>query len=200
MEEKKIIRNVKFHHEDSGFCRDTFVCNDCPGGKRYYNRDTVSGTWYTTQPSGGYYENGGIVKPEIVFNILDKNGNVVCTESNGTDSIFIPFDEYINKKIKECAKKYHLKTYEEFKEYLKNNEEFQAFNGYEENWMFSPDYKEKLNDIQTVENFAYLGIEFVIQKQDIKHTLCGKTYTEYSLKTVHLEDNYYCDYGIGYIF
>lgn len=77
---KKI--RVKLLHEDEGFCKDTFVT--VSGTKKYFNRDTESGVWYTTSEGyGGYFENGFPVDLNIMFEIFDDKLECIALDGNG---------------------------------------------------------------------------------------------------------------------
>lgn len=199
MKKQKIFRNVKFHHEDSGNCKDVFYCDDFSDGRRFYNRRT-DGVWYTTYPSKGYYESSDKVKENVIFNILDKAGNVIFVEGNGLEPTFKPFDEYVGDKTLEFSKRHNLMSIDDYAKYMTDLPEYESFGGYKDNWLYAPQYNEKISDEEYLEEFFYLGICFIIYKKEYYHTIAKKSYTAYFVKSSDFHERYYCDYTIGYKF
>ena len=75
---------VKFHHENSGNCTTTFKEVD---GKRYFNRLHHDG-WATVYPSGGYWESEALIRSDVVFIVVDSDGNELFRESNANLGAF----------------------------------------------------------------------------------------------------------------
>lgn len=70
---------VQLLFEDEGFCKDVFVT--VHGSKRYFNRDTETGVWYSTD--GLYFENEFPISEDVVFEIFDKELECIALDGNG---------------------------------------------------------------------------------------------------------------------
>lgn len=82
---KKI--RVKLLFEDEGFCKDTFIT--VYGSKRYFNRDTESGIWFSSDDL--YFENGFPIDEDIIFEIFDEKLECIALDGNGDFDSKKPF-------------------------------------------------------------------------------------------------------------
>ncbi|MDF2881267.1 MAG: hypothetical protein K0R54_1824 [Clostridiaceae bacterium] len=181
---------VTFHHADYGLCQETFqevfriVDNKIfPEMKKYFNRDTKSGEWYTVYPSRGYWENSSLVKEEIEFAIVNKKGNVIYFDDSKD---YVSVDKKIKEMEEEFRKKYNFVDYYEWKKFLTNTSEFKEYKGYSDNYLFCNSEIVKGTE-EKLESFNYLDNTYILKKELYVHKLCNKKYAEYFIYSPQTE-------------
>jgi|GEM_PF-1932670 len=171
---------VRFHHEDSGFCKTTFKTIG-KKQQRYYNRHDDGG-WYTVYPTGGYWESDTPVKKEIIFQIVNKKGDVLFTESNSfRERPFTSVNIFIGNTAKAYAKEHNLADHEQWKQYMSSCPEYEEFikKDYRENWLYS---KREVIETKILDSFTYLDFKYNIAEVKVKHKISGLEYLSYEIQ------------------
>lgn len=167
----KTIR-VRYHHEDSGQCQTTFKA---VGENRYYNRIEHGdfGCWHTVYPSQGLWESSGEVRDDIVFEVLDNDGNILFTEGNGNLGAF----KSIGTKAREIAAEYErslsLSSHEEWRAWLLGYAGDCGFTGESDNWLY---WKPNTRLMKPMSEYMHLGLKFRVLIETVAHPVCGKTW------------------------
>lgn len=161
---------VKFHHEDSGFCRTTFkAVNE----DKYFNRieSDKFGCWYTVYPSQGYWENSSEVKKDVMFEVVDNDGKVLFIESNGNIGAFSSTGKKARDIAADIANWFLLKPYEDWKQWLLADKVIHGYTGYDDNWLHA---EAGCHGSKEIGRYYHLGIKFIIYVERMDHIICGK--------------------------
>ena len=179
---------VKLLHEEPGFCLAVFKEI---GKNKYYNRHHHFDGWYTATKD--YFESDTRVKDDVVFEIMDYNGNLLFTDSNSEPVWFLltadKAKEYSAKFVSELS----LKSYDEWKEWLLKEYGTYSDAGSRDNWLYG-----HLNHIsyEEIDRYEYLGVKFTVFNERESHVFCGKEW-----RSVYIKDEYgYCAAICGYLF
>jgi hypothetical protein len=171
---------VRFHHDDCGNCTTTFK-TVCKEKSRYFNRSDC-GSWYTVYPSNGYWESDSTVKKNVIFQIVNKEGKVLFTESNGfSERPFSPVNIFLQNTAKAFAKEHKLNSHEQWQEYMTNCPEYDEFikKNYRDNWLYCE--VETLQE-KMISQFEYLDFKYEIIETLEKHRISGLEYRAYRIK------------------
>jgi len=160
---------VKYHHEDSGNCLTTFISVG-EEKHRYFNRFD-SGGWYTTHPSRGYWESDCLVRDGVEFVVVDKNGNTLFTEHNGSPVKYQTIRDRAKQFAKEWGEKLHLQSYDEWKRWLSADMEKHGYSGYVDNWLYA---ETSVMGTEVVGSYEHLGLDFHIVVEKLNHIISGK--------------------------
>jgi hypothetical protein len=79
-----MTHRVKFHHEDPVNGSTTFKC---VGKYEFFNRVDGAG-WFVANPADGNWGNGSKVSDDVIFDVVDFNGNHLFAERNGNLGAF----------------------------------------------------------------------------------------------------------------
>lgn len=185
---------VMFHHEDTGNCQTTFkeVCR-----ARYFNRVEHGdfGCWYTVYPFQGYWENSSEVKNDVVFEVVDFDGNLLFTESNGNIGAFYSIGRKAKEVAAELAEKLSLRSHEEWHYWLSRDMVICKYKDYVENWLYA---EPEARGWETIGRYQHLGIRFAIITGDMIHPSSGKKW-----RVVYIENQRsgnceeICEYVLG---
>ena len=176
---------VKYHHEESGLCQTTFKA---VGEKRYFNRVESAnfGCWCTVYPSQGLWESSDKVKDDVVFEILDNNGNILFAESNANLGAF----KSIGKKASEVASEYadslSLRPHEEWNKWLRSDMGTFGYTGDPDNWLYADPI---VKHAKILSEYKHLGLVFRVIIEDVVHPICGKTWNIVYIQNIQ-NDNY----------
>ncbi len=186
-----MIIKVQFHHEDSGLCQTTFKEVD---GKRYFNR-TDYGMWYTVYPHMGYWENSSLIRDDIIFQIVDKSGNILFTESNADEykplkSIY----QMAKAKAKEVCEKLGLRSNVEWRAFVIKDLAAYQYKDYAENWLY---WETECKKTKTIEHFSYLGLRFEVVEGQYIHKISGKRWKSFWIENMESDT---CETICGYVF
>ena len=173
---------IKFHNDDSGNCRTTFKE---VGRNKYYNR-LDSGGWYTVYPSNGYWESCDRVKDDMVFEIVDFEGNTLFTESNANLGAFISLSDKAKQITEEFRERLSLTTREEWHKWLESDMEAFSYNGYVDNWLHFevkalPGAGTGEEHGHPLEEYSHLGMDFVVRAVSHEHKICGKKWVQVAI-------------------
>ena len=91
-------------------------------------------------------------------------------------------DEAIRALSEDLFKRFGLVAYYQWKEWLLKEAEAAGFNGYYENWLYDADYEAPVK----IAKMDFLGVSVYAITQTAKHRKCGKTWTDYEIRTADL--------------
>lgn len=167
-----MIFKVRFWRENSGNCTTTFREF---GGKRFFNRIegncAAGGKWCTVNSSGDFWESDTPVRDDVIFEVVDRGGNLLFTESNATLDSFQSVRMRARQEAKIWATKLNLRPYEEWKAWLAADMEKHGYSGYIDNWLHAETGD---RGCEKLGRFHHLGKEFRIYSDRIDHIICGK--------------------------
>lgn len=170
------IITVAFHHEDRGNAKTIFK------GVGDYSRKWFSlshnGEWSSVCASGGYYEETDSYAPPTIFLIKNEGEGIFAIESNITDYKIKPFispSQFCEKLTEKYLQLDGAMSYNEWAQWSKDCEAFDAFKGYKDVFLFGKAHEISTETLETVE---YLGVKYSICKATYQHQLSGKIYAE----------------------
>jgi len=147
---------------------------------RYFNR-LDSREWYTVYPSGGYWESDTRVRDDVVFEIVDNDGNLLFTESNAGPKTFCTAREKAKKVATEYAEKLNLSTYEEWRKWLLEDMNTHGYKGYADNWLYAETGR---RGCEKIAEYKHLGMDFAVYKEKMDHIICGKRWFHFYVYNV----------------
>lgn len=188
IKENKIVKVKLLYPEDDAYVELWKVVDPKKNEPRYYGRYTYQdyGTWcYVCDPLG-YRELDHRVPDDVTFIICDSNGNECCRYSNAEENPLPKLETVVHRQWRSCKDKIpSTETESCFKKWLlsfkdpeKYQKEIENMHGYEENWIYPTREELSCEPIPGTE-FAYLGKPYVFSAIQIRHTICGVTWTEY---------------------
>ena len=173
---------IKLHNSDPSECRTTFKEVD---RKKYYNR-LDSGGWYTVYPSGGYWESCDRVKNDIVFEVVDFEGNTLFTESNANLGAFISLGDKAKQIASEFSANMSLTAHDEWRKWLEADMETFGYKGYVDNWLHFevktfPGAGIGEEHGHPLREYNHLGIDFVVRAVSHEHKICNKKWVQVAI-------------------
>jgi len=184
---------IKFHHEESGKC--TTIFKDVDSNKYYSRLD--KGGWYTVYPSKGYWESCDRVSNDIVFEILDFNGNTLFTESNANLGAFISLSDKAKQVANVCKEGLELTADDDWRKWLKADMEAFNYTSYVDNWLFY-----EVSTLLRAERecplmgYSHLGVDFVVLAVNYEHKICKKRWYQIA---IYEKKDYKCVAICGYM-
>ena len=177
---KKI--QVSYLFENAGLCTDVFKSVDSP--RRFYDRNTESGIWYTATPTA--YENDSRIRHDVIVEVI-ADGQVIALDGNSDfagKKPFIPFCVFEKELTKSFSEQHpDLHGYEEMKRKLLSlpggawyAEPQQCW----ENWVFNLDFGNETEQI--VGTASWLGREYQILAVRYTHSPTGFVFTNYRFR------------------
>lgn len=149
--------------------------------------------WLTTCKWQGGYEADCPMKEGIVLHAVDRSGKMLFRESIIKVDGYMytvaekigPFSgEDINAMAEDIEKRFTLVPYEVWKKWLMAEAEAAGFTGYSDNWLYNAEYE----GLEKIARMDFLGVTVYATKQRAKHKVCGKTWTDYEIRTADLCD------------
>ena len=209
MEEKKTAAEIKEFrvkleiHENDDYVEVWKVIVKKNEKKRYFARYTYGeGEWFFVADPHGYCELDSRCPDNYVFIVCDQNGKELFRSCNGDDSRkFPPLRVLAKQKFAEFAKEHpemvgkkaldtslelylhwatgelhfsHDKWLLTFKDPDIYGDEARD---YDENWCYC---RWEETGKKVLAKFDYVGDTYTIERQDLRHTICGKKWSEIS--------------------
>lgn len=180
-----MVRTVRFMQSVNG--EDLYRCKE---NKKVYIRQQCNEKyvrWLTSSKWTGGYEADCPMKEGIKIRVVDNYDNVLFEETLITvDGIWEtcaekkgPFHyDAIRSMAKRFFEEYDLIEYNEWKEWLGADAEAYNYKSYSENWLFCEAEHENR---EIIVRSVVLGERVAICSQKMKHTICGKEWTEYCI-------------------
>lgn len=167
---------------NSGLCTDVFHTVGSP--RRYYNRNMVSGVWYTSTPDT--YENDCHIRQDVSIEVV-AGKQVLALDGNGDfegKKPFVPFC-YFEKEVAKSfsEQRPNLRSYEEMKAKILSLPGGKAYTDWHccwENWVFNLDSRKEIERI--VDTASWMGLEHHILALQCTHKPTGFVFTNYRLR------------------
>ena len=181
------IRTVKFIGDQRGFGEDLYRCIET--GKVYVRQecDDTHVRWLTSVKWQDGYEADCHLKSGLILNIVDKTGTILFQECVSQVDGYCytvakkeaPFSwEAINTIAAAIAKRYALKSRDEWYSWLGQAAKDTNYAGYLDTWLYC---EVKYMPSKKIDNAKYLGIPVTVEAEAAEHKICGKTWTSYEI-------------------
>jgi len=177
-----------------GVCEDLYRCKET--GRVYIRQecDDKCVRWFASCKWNGGYEADCPMKEGLALYIVDKAGNVLFQESiikvdGYMDTVaekIGPFSwEAISFLSDGIAKKYRLRSYEEWKAWLMADAKESGFTGYSDTWLYS---NVEYGKTKKIAKYDVLGKTVYATKEKAIHGICGKRWTRYEIRSGDMLD------------
>lgn len=197
------IRTVVFMADQRGVGEDLYRCKET--GSVYIRQecDEEYVRWLTSSKWAGGYEADCPMREGLELHIVGKDGSPLFRESivkapGYSDTVaekIAPFSwEIIRALADEQAKKLGLRGYCEWKEWLLRSSDDAGFDGENDDWLY---WKVERGKVEKVTKLFYLGKTVWLTAQNETHTICGKRWTRYEIRSADLME---VEYLCGFIF
>ncbi len=183
------IRTVRYFASQSG--EDLYRCEETGGVFVRQECDEQHVRWLTANKWQGGYEADCPLRENIVIHVVDRGGSMLFQETiikvdGYVDTVAEKIGAFSNEAIRALAedlrKRFDLATYDDWKEWLLKEAEAAGFNGYYENWLYDAEYEAPVK----IAKMDFLGVSVYAITQKAKHRKCGKTWTDYEIRTADL--------------
>ncbi len=186
------IRTVVFMADQRGVGEDLYRCKET--GKVYIRQecDEEYVRWFTSEKWRGGYEASCPMREGLELRIVDKDGSLLFRESivkapGYSDTVaekIAPFSwEAIRAMAAEQAQKLGLRDYYEWRDWLLKSAEEIGFDGEKDTWLYA---KVERDPVEQIAKLSYLGKTVWLTAQNETHTVCGKQWTSYEIRSADL--------------
>lgn len=186
------IRTVVFMADQRGVGEDLYRCKET--GKVYIRQecDEEYVRWLTSNKWIGGYEADCPMREGLELRIAGNDGSPLFRESivkvpGYSDTVaekIAPFSwDVISALADEQAKKLGLRSYYEWKEWLLKSANDFGFTGENDSWLYG---STKRGEVEKVEKLSYLGKTVWATAEEETHTVCGKRWTRYEIRSADL--------------
>lgn len=188
------VRTVTFMASQRGVCEDLYRCEET--GKVYIRQtcDEDYVRWLTSSKWTGGYEADCPMREGLMIHIVDKAGNLLFQEHISKVDGYSwtvaekvgPFSwEAISSISDGIAKKYRLRSYEEWEAWLIANKKNDGFIGERDTWLYA---NVEYGKTKKIAQFNVLGKTVYATVESAVHGICGKRWTQYELRSKDMLD------------
>ncbi len=194
------IRTVRYFASQSG--EDLYRCEESGGVYIRQECDDQYVRWLTSSKWQGGYEASCPMREGIIIRVVDRGGSTLFEETvvkadGYMDTVAEKVGAFSREAImaleEDIRKRFDLEVYDEWKSWLMKEAEAAGYDGYCENWIYDAEYEDPVK----IAKMDFLGVSVYAVAQTAKHRKCGKSWTDYEIRTVDLST---CVAICGYVF